>query len=227
MPPQAQTQTQHRPPNPDAFSPHDYWEQRHTTHRGSFKAVADPRLTDHDHVSQYAQKQDLILSTIKRFTHPKSITLLDAGCGIATLSKAYVDSGFHVTAVDFSKTAIEQARLREPRCQYHQANLAELDLNQTFDIISVIDVFLHIVVDDDLRTTTQNLAKHLAPNGFMIIVDWIDDKPHQSQQHCTRRSLDHYQKLVHHCRLKIALDQRFTLQREGVTKRLLVLQHDR
>lgn len=208
------------------FDADQYWEDRHRAFRGGYKAVGSIELTDAHNREQYDLKRDLILSAIRRqIPDPAGKLLLEAGCGIGLLTPAFVEMGFDVVAVDFSPTALAQAATRTSDAQFVRSNLSRLKLNRTFDVITVVDVLLHITEDREWEDTLQTLARHLTPTGVMIVVEWIGDWVGPLGDHCKMRAMSRYAAGLTGAGLRIDAAEQFSEEHEGVRKDLLTIRH--
>lgn len=90
---------------------------------------------------------------IRRLRTAETETVLDLGCGPGQLAAYLRAEGFtRYTGVDFSATAIEQARARCPDLTFHVADLNVFDLSSLFPVDAVIatEVLEHIKGDLDL-----------------------------------------------------------------------------
>src|SRR5262245_41927885 len=83
-----------------AMSDETHWEQTYKTKSAS-------------EVSWYRTRLDTSLDLIKRAALPRESEIIDVGGGASTLVDALCGLGYdHVTVIDISSTALEQARLR-------------------------------------------------------------------------------------------------------------------
>lgn len=62
-------------------------------------------------------------------------SLLDVGCATGYYAEAFRKIGYHVTGIDYSEVAIEQARARFPQCRFIHMNGFEPFFNHKFDVI--------------------------------------------------------------------------------------------
>jgi len=69
---------------------------------------------------------------VRSFT-PRSV--LDAGCGTGRVAIELARRGIRVVGVDISVSMIDEARRRAPELDWYDADLADLDLGQTFDVV--------------------------------------------------------------------------------------------
>lgn len=209
----------------ESFALEEYWERRHRTHRGSLKSVGHAALSDEQNSAQYHVKRDRIVAMINRFVaNPQGKTLLDAGCGIGLLTPTYLQLGFDVTGVDFSATAIEQAKAAAPGAGFHVSALDTLNLLHRFDVIVVVDVLLHVVDDARWRVSLARLVEHLGRGGVLIVLDWLADPPPDVTPHCRPRPRDQYERVLGDLGVGIVAHEQFELSVERATKDLLAVQ---
>ncbi len=168
-----------RQPSPQPFNPTDYWESRHQKLAGSLRAVGSIELTDDENADQYTTKANHLLDLLANLApDPSTRTLLDAGCGTGQLTRHFAAAGYQTTGVDFSETAITQARRNVPTATFHVSPLPTLDLpGKPYDIITICDVLMHLVTDDDWQNALTALATHLAEGGHLIIMDYFPESP--------------------------------------------------
>lgn len=213
------------PPNPPFLAP-QYWEARHRKHEGSFKAIAPLSLSDEANARDWAFKLTRLRDVIARHSHAcDGRALLDAGCGTGMLIPDYADLGFDVVGVDFSPTAIRQARVREPRARFVVSEIATLDLGRRFAVVTVTEVLLHIVDEEDWLGALASLARHLDPHGVLVIIDSLSHADDEQATHCKPRSAERYDAEFDALGLRIVERQQFTLPNEKVLKDLLVVAH--
>ncbi len=100
---------------------------------------------------------------------------LDAGCGHGTDSLWLARRGWHVTAVDFSVTALTHARSMAESVGHNIADRIEWvegDLSTWtpqfghYDL--VLSLYLHVV--GSMQTMVQRLAAGVAPGGILFMV---------------------------------------------------------
>ncbi len=210
------------------FSAQRYWERRHRSLRGSLRAVGHIQLDERDNAEQYEVKRRRITQMIHRHVgEPDGKRLLDAGCGVGVLTEAYVNLGFDVVGVDFSSSAIEQARKRGVKARFLVQPIEKLNLDGSFDVISVVDALFHVVDEGCWVAALKALHRHLKPGGVLIILDWLGgDESAAQTPHVKRRPLAQYERLLGEFGIKLIDHERFTLEHEGSTKDLLAFRSD-
>lgn len=93
--------------------------------------------------------------------------VLDAGCGTGRIAAHLAARGYDVVGCDADPEMIAVAREDHPDLDWHVADLATLDLGDTFDVVLLagnVVPFLHRVLPD----AVERLAAHLAPGGLLV-----------------------------------------------------------
>jgi hypothetical protein len=57
------------------------------------------------------------------------------------------------------------------RCDFHQADVAALQLDRRFPLIVGVTVLQHVVSDSDFRSAIRSLKEHLAPEGRLVLLE--------------------------------------------------------
>ena len=112
----------------------------------------------------------------------KGMKILETGAGRGGLGLLLARLGADVTLVDFSPTALEQAKNIYALEGYEVKTLAgdvthpDLELNQKFDLI-VDSHLLHCLTEDPDRASYYRLiTDHLAPNGIFVAESMVHRK---------------------------------------------------
>ncbi|HXA12120.1 MAG TPA: class I SAM-dependent methyltransferase, partial [Mycobacterium sp.] len=100
---------------------------------------------------------------------------LDLGCGEGADAMWLAEHGWHVTAVDISRTALDRAaadavaRNLADRIDFQRHDLTESFPDGAFDVVSA--QYLHSTVPLDRARLLRRAADAVAPGGTMLIVD--------------------------------------------------------
>lgn len=94
--------------------------------------------------------------------------LLDAGCGDGRF--CYELEGEHVkrVGIDYSERAIAFARAFNPSVEFHLGDLTDLQFNEEFDIVTMLDVLEHLP-SEIITKAIVNLWKALKPGGRLVV----------------------------------------------------------
>lgn len=123
----------------------------------------------------YLANHQLTISLASKYLKNKHrLKILDAGCGTGLLAKKLEKIG-SVVAVDYQSEAYKFAKKR--KVNVIQASIINLPFkNNTFDLITCIDVIYHQSIKDD-NLAFNELYRVLKKNGLLIIrvpaIKWL------------------------------------------------------
>lgn len=123
----------------------------------------------------YNAVENAILEWALHAPFPDRPAVLDVGSGAGHWVDFYrsVFGARHVVALEFAAPAADA--LRSKYAAERDVRVAEIDvsgdleLGERFDIVSAVDVLFHIVDEVRWRRAVENLGRHLAPGGFLVI----------------------------------------------------------
>ena len=136
-------------------------------------------------------RQGRIFSDIIQERYQKSFNLriLDCSCGIGTQAIGLAKYGYDLTATDISQNAVTRANIEALKAgvniRFGIADMRSLtsQVEGVFDIVISCDNSLpHIISDEELLTSAQNMWAKLSTPGFLLITirDYdkiINEKP--------------------------------------------------
>lgn len=95
--------------------------------------------------------------------------LLDLGCGAGEpLARFFLDLGWQVTGVDFSKRMLELARRYAPEMEQVGGDMREVQFDQaSFDAVAAVYSLFHVPRDDH-RRLLANVLSWLKPGGRLL-----------------------------------------------------------
>ena len=96
------------------------------------------------------------------------MTVLDAGCGMGRVGIDLARRGVTVTGVDLDPAMLDRAAKNAPECSWHVANLATLDLGQTFDVVVMAGNVLPFAKSEERPKIMAALCAHVAPAGVLV-----------------------------------------------------------
>ena len=99
----------------------------------------------------------------------KSQKILDVGCGGGIFCEPLARLGANVTGIDTNKKAIQSAnnhaKSQNLKINYLNTNLAGINNDDKFDIITCMEVLEHV---DDVSTVLRGIKKKLKKNGLFV-----------------------------------------------------------
>ena len=98
--------------------------------------------------------------------HPT--TVLDAGCGTGRVAAELSARGVNVMGVDRDISMIDTARQRVPDVSFLVADLAELDLDRTFDVVLLAGNVPLFTPAGTQEALLAGCGRHVSPGGFVV-----------------------------------------------------------
>ena len=95
-------------------------------------------------------------------------SLLDLGCGPGLYTSIFTNSINNVVGVDFSLRSINYAQQEDPNSTYIHQNYLNLDLNETFNTITMIHCEYGSISYEDRITLLKSIKNHLKADGQFI-----------------------------------------------------------
>ena len=95
-------------------------------------------------------------------------TVLDAGCGTGRVAVELARRGLDVVGVDLDPSMLEVARAKSDAVEWVEADLADLDLGRTFDVVVAPGNVMIFLTPGTEAAVTERLAAHVAPGGTLI-----------------------------------------------------------
>src|SRR5689334_8476118 len=84
---------------------------------------------------------DSWITYLDKYLPQKNIRVLDLACGTGTITEKLLVQGYNVTGVDLSEEMLAVAAEKLSRQGHHiplfAQNMAELDLGETFDVVTI------------------------------------------------------------------------------------------
>lgn len=198
-------------PGPAHYRPAEYWEaraRRFAVEGDGLAAVCSYGMPGfYNRLIHFCQRR--ALEPWLQAVAGKRV--LDVGCGVGRWSRLLASRGAEVTGVDLSPTMIAQAARRAAagglgeRCRFIVQDSAALTVDGSFDTILCVTVLQHILDHDALRSALRRMARHLAPEGRLVI---LEAAPARLADRCnssvfTARQRAYYLSLFRECGLRV------------------------
>jgi SAM-dependent methyltransferase len=183
----------------NSFDAGAYWQDR-------VVAGADLGVVGHRSVGPaynrqiYERRLEVLDEMLSRHVDKpiEDLRVLDIGCGNGFYTDFWAARGVRdYVGIDISRATIEHLAPRFPDYRFlHRditaagsESLAELG---SFDLITVFDVFYHIVDDECFTSAVHVVASALAPSGIALVMDNLFERRYQLTRHMLYRDRGRY-----------------------------------
>ena len=95
-------------------------------------------------------------------------TVLDAGCGTGRVAAELSARGVDVIGVDRDVSMIDTARQRVPDVSFLVADLADLDLGRTFDVVLLAGNVPLFTPAGTQEALLAGCGRHVSPGGYVV-----------------------------------------------------------
>jgi len=115
---------------------------------------------------------NLALEVIKKNNLPKSIKILELGCGDAELSLTLAKLGYNVSGIDISPTAIEWAKEkasdRNLKANFQVGDVLNMKYDDNSFDIAIDSYCLHCIIGRDREKFFKEIKRILKLDGLLI-----------------------------------------------------------
>ena len=185
------------------YSPTDYWGELHR--RDDLSAVGQSALPPAINGWLYGALARNVRRHVKRLGlhKPAGRRVQDIGAGTGFWVDGWRRLGATVDGVDLVPVAVERLRERFGRAggNFWVADVAEPGAlgDATYDVVSVMNVLLHVTDEAAFDQALANVASRVAPGGWLVMVEPIllrSDyvRPYNPEKHSRARHFDDYRK---------------------------------
>ena len=121
-------------------------------------------------------------------------SVLDVGCGTGRHLEL-LGSSFARVGVDISEEMLSVARDRCPDVEFHVADMATMDLDRRFDLVTCLfSAVAYVRTVDRLGAAIDRMAAHLEPDGLLLLEPWLGPEQywvgHLAVNHAERDGLN-------------------------------------
>lgn len=95
-------------------------------------------------------------------------SVLDAGCGTGRVAIELASRGVEVVGVDIDPSMIEVARSKRPDLAWVVADLADVDLGRSFDVVVLAGNVMIFLAPRTEARVLANAARHVEPGGALV-----------------------------------------------------------
>jgi SAM-dependent methyltransferase len=94
--------------------------------------------------------------------------VLDAGCGAGRIAIRLAELGYDCVGVDIDPGMVAEATRRRPELSWVTADLATLDLDETFDLVVAAGNVIPLVAEGTEAAVVARLAAQLRPGALLV-----------------------------------------------------------
>lgn len=120
------------------------------------------RSTFHSEYNKYLARYK-VLSCLE---HIRGGSLLDLACGDGMMTEMFAQKVSRVVGVDANGAHVAEARKRLPKATFYECLIEDLELDEKFDTVTMLDLLEHVV---DPIEVLRKAATFLNDNGILII----------------------------------------------------------
>lgn len=148
----------------------EFWNDEHIS-KQMLKAHLNPEFDGASRRLDFIEKS---VAWIKELVpHLQYSNLLDVGCGPGIYAEKFVQMGYHVTGIDFSKRSIDYARQsaisKGLEISYLYQDYLEMDLKEKFDFATMIYCDYGALSTKDRQVILRKIHHHLKPGGKLLL----------------------------------------------------------
>lgn len=162
----------------------EYWDKL-LSENTSLKGVGWPNWPESYNLilyKKYLKGFEKVINDLQKnykFNLKNSITVFEVGPGTGFYTSYFWNAGIEqYTGADISESSVNKLKAKFPNYTFSRKNISDYDdfINShknSFDLICIVDVLLHITDDMKFRSAVDNLSSMLKPGGYIIIGDAI------------------------------------------------------
>jgi 2-polyprenyl-3-methyl-5-hydroxy-6-metoxy-1,4-benzoquinol methylase len=98
--------------------------------------------------------------------HKRGTSLLDIACGDGLMTEMFSQHFDRVVGVDANGEHLSEARRRLPLAGFHETLIEDLELDEDFDTVTMLDLLEHV---DDPIFVLKKAASFLSQDGVLIV----------------------------------------------------------
>lgn len=154
-----------------SYLPKEFWDRR-LSDQFDLRGTGETGLSLAYNRACYELRREVLVRALRQAgLDPHGKSVLDVGCGTGFFTAWYLAQGASVTGVDIAPTSVERLRERFPEARFLLADVSEVALEGTFDLVNAFDVLYHVVDDERWAAAVRRLGDAVAPGGALLVTD--------------------------------------------------------
>ena len=151
-------------------------------------------------VEIYERRLELLDEMLERHvTRPlEELRILDIGCGSGFYTGYWMERGVRdYVGIDISAATISHLSKKYPDFSFINADITEKEVEglageKPFDLITIFDVFFHIVDDERFANAVRHIGRLTAGSEFVLVTDQLQPMRYQISKHVVYRGRKKY-----------------------------------
>ena len=191
-----------------------YWRNRVVS--GSDLSIVGHRSMGLAYNAQIYERRLEVLNDMleQHVTKPVSeLRILDIGCGSGFYTGYWAERGVRdYVGVDISASTISHLFKQYPDFNFVNADISEsvpegLAEQRPFDLVTIFDVFYHIVDDERFAKAIRHIGALTAGSGVVLVMDQLHSERYQISKHVVYRDREEYVNLFDRSGLELIDDE--------------------
>jgi 2-polyprenyl-3-methyl-5-hydroxy-6-metoxy-1,4-benzoquinol methylase len=153
------------------YDSYQYWHDRFSKYGLSLRSAGDEGLREKENERMYAEAARVFIDLCQREDIDfENVHALEIGCGTGFYTKLLHDLGVkNYVGVDITDIFFSELRTTFPHFKFAKKDITLDQVKGEFDLIVMIDVIEHIVNEDKLSCSMNNVKACLRDGGVFIL----------------------------------------------------------
>jgi ubiquinone/menaquinone biosynthesis C-methylase UbiE len=127
----------------------------------------------------YAKEAEHLHALILEHKRGDGVRLLDVACGTGN-HLTHLNDHYEIEGVDLDEQMLEIARRKHPDVAFHQGDMLDFNLDQSFDVVTCLFSSIgYVKTVARLNQAMANMGRHLVPGGLLIVEPWLTPETYQ------------------------------------------------
>ena len=170
-----------------------YWRDRHRAYGFDLRGVGNRSLDHEENAAEYREAGRVFLDLCREADIPfGDARVLDIGCGVGFYAGILREQGVtDYRGVDIVDELFGELRERYPGFRFDVHDITATPLDDTYDLVLMIDVTQHITVPEKFTAAMEHVRRALRPGGHFVVTSWLQDEE-TSSFYEVRRTMEPY-----------------------------------